>query len=668
VCNYHSPRHTAETDRITSRFLLAKLHLESLSKKINRKAVRAALKTLPTTLDATYSDAVQRIYNQGPDLVAVAESVLFWVVCAKRPLSVFELRHVYATLELPEGTPLEDDDLPDGEILTSTCGGLILVDAESQTVRLVHYTAQEYLERAHTQALVAARLSLANISLTYLTLPNFSDGPCQTDVAMARRLEQYPFLDYASKYWGEDIGTLTIPETEGLWPRLVSFVSDRAAVDVASQVQNLPRIRYSRWSQEYPRNLPPLVLAAGFDMPQILRRLITDEGHDIESRGTDQVTALVRAAACGLVYNVLILLQQGAELEAVDYLDETPLHKAARMGAEDVVKALMNAGADVNARSPDWTTLMSAVSGGNVEVVKMLVNAGADLTAETLWGETALTIALKNGQEAITVFLADHGAVLPQNSAARRASTIASRNGNHQLARRLAGDYETVAAKPLERQTSTVIGGLAGIQEESEAVDTSPSNTVSNAQPEPPGSGGGNVMETLEDLSYQVGFQKRYDIGQQIGEGRYASVHDCYDRVTGVTTAVKIYVVDKWEGSDDKLQSLRREVAILRKLRDSEEEPHPSILKMIMVFADYRRRRLFMLTECADDGTLFDLITKKVALSEQETRTVFAQLFSALEFLVRFTHPQAVGTARVLTKACSMTVAGYTGISSQTIS
>jgi hypothetical protein len=415
---------------------------------------------------------------------------------------------------------------------------------------LVHYTAQEYFERSHTQALAAARLSLSNISLTYLTLPNFSDGPCVVDVAMARRLEQYPFLDYASKYWGEDIGRLSTAEAEGLWPRLMSFVSNRAAVDVASQVQNLPRIRYSRWSQEYPRNVPPLVLAAGYDMPQILRwlilrRLITAKDRDIESKGSDRVTALIRAAACGLADNVRVLLQEGADLEARDYLDETPLHKAARKGAEDAVKVLMDAGADVNARSPDWTTLMSAVSGGNVEVVKMLVNAGADLTAETLWGETALTIALKNGQEAIAMFLAGHGAVLPQNSAARRASTIASRKGNHQLARRLAGDYETVAARPLERQISTVIGGLAGIQEETETANTSPSDTANNAHLEPPGSDEGNVMETLKDFSYQVGFKKKYDICRLIGKGRYATVHDCHDRVTGVRTAVKIYVVDK---------------------------------------------------------------------------------------------------------------------------
>lgn len=124
-------------------------------------------------------------------------------------------------------------------------------------------------------------------------------------------------------------------------------------------------------------------------------------------------------------------------------------------------------------------------------------------------------------------------------------------------------------------------------------------------------------------------------------------MHECFDRITSVRTAVKIYRVDTWEGSDPKLLSLRREVAILRKLRDEEEEEdqHPAILKMILVFADYRGRRLFMLTECADDGTLFDLLVKKSTLSEREARTVFEQLFSAVEFLVRFTHLQVVGAA-----------------------
>ncbi|KAL2193805.1 hypothetical protein P885DRAFT_71817 [Corynascus similis CBS 632.67] len=234
------------------KFLLAKLHLESLSTKMNRKAIQVALKSLPATLDATYAEAIQRMYNQAPDLVEVAKSVLFWVICAKRPLTISELRHLYATLEPTNCTPLEDDDLPDGELLTSTCGGLIMVDREAHTVRVVHYTAQEYLERTHVEALEAAKLSLANACLAYLTLPNLSDGPCGSDTAMAQRLELFPFVDYSSKYWGEHAGKLSGIGAELVQSKLHEFFANSAAQEVACQVQNLPRDRYFQWI--LPRN------------------------------------------------------------------------------------------------------------------------------------------------------------------------------------------------------------------------------------------------------------------------------------------------------------------------------------------------------------------------------------------------------------------------------
>jgi hypothetical protein len=103
-----SKTHVAKLDR----FLLAKLHLESLSQKINRKEVRSSLRTLPTSLNTTYSNALERIYRQAPDAVDLAEAVLFWVLCVKRPLTVLELQQIYATQELPEETALEDGDLP----------------------------------------------------------------------------------------------------------------------------------------------------------------------------------------------------------------------------------------------------------------------------------------------------------------------------------------------------------------------------------------------------------------------------------------------------------------------------------------------------------------------------------------------------------------------------
>ncbi len=652
----------ALVDKAPHRFLLAKLHLESLSKKINRKAVRAALKTLPTTLDATYANAVQRIYNQAPDLVEIAEVVLFWVLCAKRPLSVLEMRHAYATLELPGGTALEDDDLPDGEILTSVCGGLILLDGVPQTVRVVHYTANEYFARSHLPALATARLSLASISLGYMALPNFSNGPCPTDATMSQRLEQYPFLDYASKYWGEDIGKLSDPEVEDLWPRLKTLVSDLTALEVASQVQNLPRISYFHGSQEYPKNVPPLVFCASFNMPQILGRLITTENYHVEAHGSDRVTALIRAASCGLVGNVRALLGLGADVEARDYMEETASHKAARMGAQDVVQALIDAGANVNARSPYWTVLMSAVSGGNVEVVKMLVQAGADFAEETLWGESALSMALRNGQEAIATFLTNEGAVLPRNSAGRRASVIASRKGLRELARRLTANYEVVAARPLQRQTSRVIGALGEILEElglPGANNHTPGGS-GNAQPEPPDVDEEDFLGVLEGLPYNIGFGKSYKIGAKIGAGHFATVHHCSSRVTGVQAAVKIYKLDKWVTKLADLTFMREEVAFLQTFQ---QDSHPCILKMINFFAEYEERRTLIVMELAMGGELFHFISNQKQLSERQTRRVFEQLLSALSFLassIIFLSP--IPRFASANSFCSTIVAGYTGM------
>jgi hypothetical protein len=364
--------------------------VESISRKINRRAVKDALRALPTTLDATYSEALRRIGNQAPELCELAWSVLYWVICAKRPLSVPELCHAYAMSELPGATPLADDDLPDAEILLSTCGGLILVDTESQIVSLVHYTAQEYFERNHKHELEEARWEHTGICLTYLALPNFSDGPCADDMAMSRRLEQYPFLAYAGRYWGVDIGALSDARVKILWPKLMSFLSAPSAVDLASQVENLPRGRYAQWSQSYPRNVPALVLAAGFDMPKVLERLVTVEGHPVDAKGSDRVTALIRAATFGFADNVRVLLRHGAEIGARDRLEETALDKAASGGAEAVVNVLLGSGADVNAHSSDYyTILMSGDSSHYVEVVKMLLQAGAE------WGRKPLGESLR---------------------------------------------------------------------------------------------------------------------------------------------------------------------------------------------------------------------------------------------------------------------------------
>lgn len=600
---------------------MAKLHINSLSKKLSCREVRSALQTLPKTLDAMYADAYERIENQETEFAELAEAVLFWVVCARRNFTVQDLQHLYATRELPDGEVLEQDDLPDGDILTEACSGLVMVDAESQVVRLVHYTAQQYFEEYHRLLIMRAQLSLTNISLTYLALPNFSSGPCINDADMSLRLTQYPFLDYAAKYWGAEI--VHIESTEIL-PKLEYLISNTAALEAANQAWSLKSNRYTHWSQDFPRHVPALVLISAFDVPDTLRYMVL-KGHAVDDRGSDEETALIRSAAFGHAKNVQVLLELGAEVDARDHMDETALQRAARCGYEDVINALLSKGADVNLKaSGDWTALMSAVSSVNIDAVKILVKAGADFKAETVWGDSALSIATRNGLEAIANFLSDQGAVLPKGPAGRRASIIASRKGLHQLVRKLTANYDTVADRPLQRQSSRLMEGLNVIQEEEIAASGIKRLEVSGAD-----SRADDFLDALEETNYSIGFSKRYEVTEKLGRGHFAEVFLCSNRVTGVRHAVK--VCTNVENDAGKRKGIILEFKALQALQ---KNSHPNILRIVDLFADYSLKTIYMVLELAPHGELFNYIVAKQFLPEEQTRKIFLQLLSALDFLV----------------------------------
>ncbi|KAJ0274757.1 hypothetical protein COL940_009153 [Colletotrichum noveboracense] len=218
-------------------FLLAALNLDFLSRKLTRRNVRSSLSILPKTLDATYEQALERIRTQAEEDVELAETIILWILCARRPLDVHELQHMYAVHlltrdEIPqaEAILLEDDDLPPEDIITGVCGSLIVVDSTSKTVRFVHYTAQDYLSRTFGDHLHEPRLELTRISLEYLQLINFEEGPALPDSVMMERLADFPFLDYAAKHWGAELQRLQIEE---IWESVNRFLSNDVAVSVA---------------------------------------------------------------------------------------------------------------------------------------------------------------------------------------------------------------------------------------------------------------------------------------------------------------------------------------------------------------------------------------------------------------------------------------------------
>jgi len=103
-------------------------------------------------------------------------------------------------------------------------------------------------------------------------------------------------------------------------------------------------------------------------------------------------------------------LIQSSGVKQKDARGTTPLHHAAAYGSAEAVRILLAAGADPNARNDfEATPLMWAAA--EPEKVRLLVNQGADVNAKSKMGRTALWIAAANdGSSATVKFLLEHGA------------------------------------------------------------------------------------------------------------------------------------------------------------------------------------------------------------------------------------------------------------------
>lgn len=130
------------------RFLLAKLHVESLVDKKTEKLVNQTLQSLPKGSEAvkkSYDQVIERIDAQLPEDRKLAKTVISWITYAQRPLTTRELQHALAVE--PETAEFDETNVGDIEDTIPVCAGLVTIDRESSVVRLVHYTTQQYFER-----------------------------------------------------------------------------------------------------------------------------------------------------------------------------------------------------------------------------------------------------------------------------------------------------------------------------------------------------------------------------------------------------------------------------------------------------------------------------------------------------------------------------------------
>ena len=84
---------------------------------------------------------------------------------------------------------------------------------------------------------------------------------------------------------------------------------------------------------------------------------------------------------------------------------------AVKSGDLSALEALLDAGADVNARDEHGqSALMNAARDGHTAMVRLLVARGADLNHTAKFNLSALMLAVINGRDAIVGVLADAGA------------------------------------------------------------------------------------------------------------------------------------------------------------------------------------------------------------------------------------------------------------------
>jgi len=126
------------------------MHIDLLATKSVLGTTEWTLKNLPQglkELDKAYDDVITRIQTQDEEDVRLAEQIITWLYYAIRPLTLQELRHALATRLAfetdPDATELDENFLPDDEVIVSVCAGIVALHLESNTVALVHYTTKE---------------------------------------------------------------------------------------------------------------------------------------------------------------------------------------------------------------------------------------------------------------------------------------------------------------------------------------------------------------------------------------------------------------------------------------------------------------------------------------------------------------------------------------------
>lgn len=345
---------------------------------------------------------MKRIMRQTLAARELAKQVLSWLTFTKRPLTILELRYALA-VEVGQ-CKLYEENLPQIENIVAVCAGLVAVDEQRKIIRLAHYTTQDYFKEEANRWFPDADFDMMRICVAYLSFSVFQGGPCQTDAALANRLQSNPLYDYAANYWGHHARNASRLSLE-----VMQFLDSKTAVEAS--VQALMHV--DQYSPHAPRQMTGLHLAAYFGISSAVDALVRQRRKPSVNDRCNR-TPLTYAAEQG--HDSVVNLLLGIDTADINSKDEdglTPLSRAAANGHEACVKLLLGRHADSNSKDENGqTSLHWAAKCGHINIVQHLLQNGANIDSIDNRGSTPLHESIRNMQQAVQALLIESGAHL----------------------------------------------------------------------------------------------------------------------------------------------------------------------------------------------------------------------------------------------------------------
>ncbi|KAK6500072.1 hypothetical protein TWF481_010430 [Arthrobotrys musiformis] len=445
-------------------FLLAHLQFEAIKSAPTLRAIKKILAGFSngggvsnSAYDSTYSAIMEKIQgNSDKELVDMAFKVLTWITCASRRLTKAELQHAIA-VEPEEPAAIDRDNISDIEDLISPCLGLVTIDEKSNIVRLIHYTAQDYLERTKQRWFRHPHNFIARVCTIYLSYDAFKSGPCASRQDLVGRLGLNPLYRYAAENLGYHVRESSFHEHSccvepgadchkiktGATEHILKFLlDDDLRLACAQVLYGGAAYAWFRARADIDE-IQAVHVAASLGLARAAELLLARSGVDLELKGNAGGTPLLLAADRGHEDVVKLLIDRRANLEAKDEYGCTPLYRAVISGREETTKLLIQYGANLAASSDGYSTpLHAAEARGHEGTIRLLVDRMVNVEIKRVECDVAF-FSVRYGYEDILRSMLKRGVDLKGLDAGKKYQSFlwaALRHGHEDVVRLLLVD------------------------------------------------------------------------------------------------------------------------------------------------------------------------------------------------------------------------------------